>query len=73
MKKSFEALVTSINRYVAVFSIILSGFAVLLSAATPASRGGSHLLIYECDPPAMWFSNSVGSFQLRNPLRYGAM
>ena len=37
MKKSFGALDTSINRYVAVFSMILLGFAVLLSLAMPAS------------------------------------
>jgi hypothetical protein len=42
MKKSFSALVTSINRYGAVLSITLLGFAVLASSATPAaaaSRG----------------------------------
>ena len=42
MKKSFSALVTSINRYGAVLSITLLGFAVLASSATlaaAASRG----------------------------------
>jgi hypothetical protein len=39
MRKPFDALVTSINRYVAVLSIILLGFAVLLSQPVPASAG----------------------------------
>ncbi len=39
MTKSFGALVTSINRYVAVLSITLLGFAVLLSQAVPAAAG----------------------------------
>jgi len=43
MKKSFGALVTSINRYVAVVSITLLGFAVLLSAAMPASAASRGL------------------------------